>query len=76
MLRDTRRTALTVAVGLALIGEFSFILAALGTSLGILPPEGTDVLVAAAIVSIALNPLLFRLLRRLEGGANLYKRVR
>ena len=60
LMRDTPRTAITVAVGLAQIGEFSFILAALGKSLGILPPEGLDVLVIAAIVSIALNPLLFR----------------
>lgn len=60
ILRDTRRTALTVGVGLAQIGEFSFILAALGMSLGILPAPGLDTLVAAAIVSIALNPLLFR----------------
>ena len=66
LLRDTLRTALTVAVGLAQIGEFSFILAALGNSLGVLPAEGTNVLVAAAIVSIALNPLLFRLLPAVE----------
>ena len=66
LLRDTLRTALTVAVGLAQIGEFSFILAALGTSLGILPQEGTNVLVATAILSIALNPLLFRALPALE----------
>ncbi len=73
-LRDTRRTALTVAVGLAQIGEFSFILATLGRSLGILPAEAVEVLVAAAIVSIAVNPLLFRGLRTLAarfaaGGA-------
>jgi CPA2 family monovalent cation:H+ antiporter-2 len=66
LLRDTLRTALTVAVGLAQIGEFSFILAALGTQLGVLPQEGTNVLVAAAILSIALNPLLFRMLPALE----------
>jgi CPA2 family monovalent cation:H+ antiporter-2 len=60
LLRDTRRTALTVAVGLAQIGEFSFILGVLGQSLGILPAAGMDILVAAAIVSIAVNPLLFR----------------
>ena len=60
LLRDTQRTALTVAVGLAQIGEFSFILGVLGQQLGILPPAGMDILVAAAIVSIALNPLLFR----------------
>jgi monovalent cation:H+ antiporter-2, CPA2 family len=66
LLRDTLRTALTVAVGLAQIGEFSFILAALGNSLGVLPVEGTNVLIATAIVSIALNPLLFRLLPAIE----------
>jgi CPA2 family monovalent cation:H+ antiporter-2 len=62
LLRDTPRTALTVAVGLAQIGEFSFILAALGQSLGILPAAGMDVLVVTAIASIAVNPLLFRCL--------------
>jgi K+:H+ antiporter len=66
VLRDSRTTALTVAVGLAQIGEFSFILGALGSSLGVLPAEGMDVLVIAAIASIAVNPLLFRMLGRLE----------
>jgi CPA2 family monovalent cation:H+ antiporter-2 len=65
-LRGTRRTALTVAIGLGQIGEFSFILGALGQSLGVLPGEGMDALVIAAIVSIATNPLLFRLLDRLD----------
>ncbi len=72
LLRDTQRTALTVAVGLAQIGEFSFILGVLGQQLGILPPAGMDILVAVAIVSIALNPLLFRVVAareaRLAGG--------
>jgi len=70
LLRDTRRTALTVAVGLAQIGEFSFILAHLGVQQGLLPAEGMEVLVVAAIVSIALNPLLFRALAawELRGG--------
>ncbi len=66
LLRDPPRTALTVAVGLAQIGEFSFILAALGMQLGVLPEAGMDLLVAAAIVSIALNPLLFRAQRAWE----------
>ncbi|RZJ07482.1 MAG: sodium:proton antiporter, partial [Rubrivivax sp.] len=52
-------TALTVAVSLAQIGEFSFILVALGNSLGLVPPEAGSLVVAGAIVSIALNPLLF-----------------
>ena len=66
LLRDTTRTALTVAVGLAQIGEFSFILAALGTSLGILPQHAMDALVVVAIASIAVNPLLFRAVAALE----------
>jgi CPA2 family monovalent cation:H+ antiporter-2 len=51
--------ALTVSVGLAQIGEFSFILLALGKSLGLLPAEGGDIILAAAIISIAVNPILF-----------------
>jgi CPA2 family monovalent cation:H+ antiporter-2 len=54
------KSALVVAASLAQIGEFSFILAGLGLSLGLLPPEGQSLIVAGAIVSIALNPLLFR----------------
>ncbi len=60
-LRDSLRTAATVAVGLAQIGEFSFILASVGTAIGVLRPEAMDALVVAALVSIALNPVLFRL---------------
>jgi CPA2 family monovalent cation:H+ antiporter-2 len=51
--------ALTVSVGLAQIGEFSFILLALGQSLGILPAEAGNLILAAAIISIAVNPILF-----------------
>ncbi|HJW24784.1 MAG TPA: YbaL family putative K(+) efflux transporter [Rhodocyclaceae bacterium] len=60
-------TALTVAASLAQIGEFSFILAGLGMSLGILPKEGVSLVLAGALISIALNPLVFAsaaLLRR------------
>ncbi|WP_428424264.1 cation:proton antiporter [Methylibium sp.] len=64
LLRSNWRTAATVGVGLAQIGEFSFILASLGLSLGVLPKEALDALVVAAIVSIALNPVLFRLVER------------
>jgi CPA2 family monovalent cation:H+ antiporter-2 len=66
MLGGTLRTGLTVAMGLAQIGEFSFILAALAQSLGVLPAEGMDLLVATALVSIAVNPLLFRGLEWIE----------
>ena len=52
-------TALTVSASLAQIGEFSFILAALGVSLGLLPIEGQSLILAGALISIALNPLLF-----------------
>ncbi|HEY9148257.1 MAG TPA: YbaL family putative K(+) efflux transporter [Gammaproteobacteria bacterium] len=52
-------TALTVSASLAQIGEFSFILAGLGMSLGILPQEGLNLILAGAVISIALNPLLF-----------------
>ncbi len=54
------KAALGVAVVLAQIGEFSFIVATVGRELEILPPEGTQALVAAAIISISLNPLLYR----------------
>ncbi|WP_313801626.1 YbaL family putative K(+) efflux transporter [Sphingobium sp.] len=52
-------TALTIAASLAQIGEFSFILATLGTGLGVLPAEARDLILAGAIVSIFLNPLIF-----------------
>lgn len=53
-------TALTIAASLAQIGEFSFILATLGCDLGILPTAGRDLILAGAIISIILNPLVFR----------------
>jgi len=58
------KTALTIATSLAQIGEFSFILAGLGVSLGLLSTEARDILLAAAIVSILINPLLFAALDR------------
>jgi len=54
-------TALTVSVSLAQIGEFSFILIALGGSLDVVPQEAKSLIVAGALLSIALNPLLFSL---------------
>jgi CPA2 family monovalent cation:H+ antiporter-2 len=59
VLRYPLNTALTVSASLAQIGEFSFILAALGMSLGLLPPLGQNLILAGAIISIAVNPLLF-----------------
>jgi monovalent cation:H+ antiporter-2, CPA2 family len=60
----TTQTAFTVSVSLAQIGEFSFILAGLGLSLGILTGDARDLILAGALLSIVLNPLLFALLDR------------
>jgi monovalent cation:H+ antiporter-2, CPA2 family len=59
-------TALTVSASLAQIGEFSFILVALGVSLKLLPPEGQSLVVAGALISMALNPLLFSMVEPLQ----------
>ncbi len=74
-LRRPVRTALTVAVGLAQIGEFSFILAEQAHALDILPDEGHSVLVAGALFSITLNPLLFRAIAPLERWLRARNRV-
>ncbi|ULR44487.1 cation:proton antiporter [Rhizobium sp. K102] len=58
LLRYPISMGLTLAGGLAQIGEFSFILAGLGVSLGLLPHEGQDLILAAAILSITLNPIV------------------
>jgi CPA2 family monovalent cation:H+ antiporter-2 len=60
-------TALLIAVSLAQIGEFSFILAGLGVSLELLPERGRDLILAGAIISILLNPVLFAVLDWWEG---------
>ncbi|MFB1116101.1 YbaL family putative K(+) efflux transporter [Dickeya dadantii] len=60
----SKRTALTISVSLAQIGEFAFILAGLGISLGMLSENGRNLVLAGAILSIMLNPLLFALLER------------
>ncbi|MFN5496350.1 MAG: cation:proton antiporter [bacterium] len=60
------RTALTVAIGLAQIGEFSFILASVAKQHGLMPDDGMNMLVATAMISITVNPLLFRSLDRFE----------
>jgi CPA2 family monovalent cation:H+ antiporter-2 len=70
--RHPVRTALTISASLAQIGEFSFILAGLGLSLGLLPPEGLSLILAGAILSITLNPFVFGAIepiaRRIEAG--------
>jgi len=55
-------TAMTVSASLAQIGEFSFILAGLGLQLGLLPKEGMNLVLAGAMISIAINPLMFGLI--------------
>ena len=60
LFRYPLNTALTVSASLAQIGEFSFILAGLGVSLGLMPPEGQSLVLAGSIISIAFNPLVFR----------------
>ena len=66
LLRRPVRVGLTVAAGLAQVGEFSFILATLGLSLGLIPDEAFQLVVAAALVSITLNPFVFRLVEPVE----------
>ena len=61
--------ALTIAAALAQIGEFSFILAVLGVQLGIMPERGRDLIVAGALLSILINPLIFLMLDRLTKRA-------
>jgi monovalent cation:H+ antiporter-2, CPA2 family len=58
-LGGSTRTALIVSAALAQIGEFSFILAALGVKLGLLPAEGLNLIVAGALLSITFNPAVF-----------------
>ena len=60
----SQTAALTISASLAQIGEFSFILAGLGTALGILPAQGRDLILAGAILSILLNPVVFALAER------------
>lgn len=68
-------TALIVSASLAQIGEFSFILAGLGLSLGLLPPEGQAYILAGALLSIALNPLVFWAMGPLERWLRAHPRL-
>nr|WP_319376139.1 cation:proton antiporter [uncultured Methanoregula sp.] len=66
LMRYPFRVALSVALVLAQIGEFSFILATVGANMAILPANAQNILVAAAIITITINPLLFRAGGRIE----------
>ena len=67
LFRYPLQMALTISASLAQIGEFSFILVALGASLGLLPPEGQSLVLAGALISIAINPLIFGLTSPIRG---------
>ena len=69
------RTAMLVSAALAQIGEFSFILAALAITLDLLPPETTSLVLAGAIVSITLNPFIFRYAEALERRLSRWSRL-
>ncbi len=69
-MRQTWSTSLTIAAGLAQIGEFSFILAALGMGLGLLSEQARDLILGTSILSILLNPLLFLAADRLRPWAD------
>ena len=69
LLRYPFRVAFAIAIALAQIGEFSFILADIGRDLGILTRDATNTLVAVSIVSIVVNPLLYRLVTPVERWA-------
>ncbi len=64
--RYPQYTAITISVSLAQIGEFSFILADVGVKLKILSEDAQDIIIVAAIVSIFINPMLFKLLDRFK----------
>jgi len=66
LFRYPLNAALTIAASLAQIGEFSFILAGLGLSLGLLPHEGQNLILAGALISITLNSFAFRAIAPVE----------
>jgi monovalent cation:H+ antiporter-2, CPA2 family len=65
-LRHPLSTALTVSAALSQIGEFSFILVGMGIALGLLPTDGRDLVLAGALLSITLNPLVFGIVSKLK----------
>jgi CPA2 family monovalent cation:H+ antiporter-2 len=75
LFRYPLHTALVISASLAQIGEFSFILAALGVSLGLLPEEGQSLIVAGALLTISLNPLAFEIATWLSRWAGRHPRV-
>ena len=76
MFRYPSHMALTLGVSLSQVGEFSFILAGLGVELELLPETGRDLVLAGAILSIVINPLLFVGLDRLTPWLKARERTR
>ena len=64
MFKKSLKSSLVIAVALAQIGEFSFILSEQASKLNIMPAMGYDIIVASALVSISLNPVLFYYLKK------------
>ncbi|MBW7983779.1 YbaL family putative K(+) efflux transporter [Enterobacillus tribolii] len=76
MFGHSKRTALTISASLAQIGEFAFILAGLGITLGMMSEHGRNLVLAGAILSIMLNPLVFALLERyLESSETMEEQI-
>ncbi len=75
LLKYPFRVALAVSIALAQIGEFSFILSSMGRDLGILTAEATNTLVAVSIISIVINPLLYRAVAPIERWASAQPRL-
>jgi monovalent cation:H+ antiporter-2, CPA2 family len=75
LLGHSPRTSLTVAFGLAQVGEFSFILAELSRKHGLMNEAGQNAVVASAIISISLNPTLFRQIPRMETFLRNHRRL-
>ncbi|HEY3145002.1 MAG TPA: cation:proton antiporter, partial [Dongiaceae bacterium] len=69
LFRHPKATALVIAASLAQIGEFSFILAGLGLTLGVFPEQAQDLILAGAIISILVNPAFFVVLDRFASKA-------
>lgn len=68
-------TALTVSASLAQIGEFSFILAGLGVSLGLLQNDGMSLILAGALISISINHLVFQVIEPLQAWARSHSKI-
>jgi K+:H+ antiporter len=69
------RTALTISASLAQIGEFSFILAALGVGLGLMPPQARDLILAGALLSITFNPFAFGMIAPMTRWLDRHPRI-